>query len=178
MRRPRRSSNDEAETEKSRAKGVRAIAASLAKAVGMGVATLQKIWKAHGRGAARIAGAPSGSRLTRLSPRSCMPCRALCQPAGARRGALRGRETADPGARPDAARAADKEGLGRDHDPDYKRNGTNTLFAALDLLEGTACGRNIARPRHQEFIRSPTRRAAANGCPRAALADHDLRRQP
>ena len=36
---------------------------------------------------------------------------------------------------------------------DYKRNGTTTLFAALDVLEGTVVGRNMQRHRNQEFIR-------------------------
>jgi transposase len=36
---------------------------------------------------------------------------------------------------------------------DYKRNGTTTLFAALNVLDGSVTGRNIARHRHQEFIR-------------------------
>ena len=36
---------------------------------------------------------------------------------------------------------------------DYKRNGTTTLFAALDVLEGTILGRCMQRHRHQEFIR-------------------------
>jgi transposase len=36
---------------------------------------------------------------------------------------------------------------------DYKRHGTTTLFAALDLLEGTVIGRCMQRHRHQEFIR-------------------------
>jgi transposase len=36
---------------------------------------------------------------------------------------------------------------------DYKRNGTTTLFAALDILEGTVLGRCMQRHRHQEFIR-------------------------
>jgi transposase len=36
---------------------------------------------------------------------------------------------------------------------DYKRNGTTTLFAALNLLDGTVIGRNMQRHRHQEFIR-------------------------
>src|ERR1700704_48598 len=36
---------------------------------------------------------------------------------------------------------------------DYKRHGTTTLFAALDVLEGRVIGRCIARHRHQEFIR-------------------------
>jgi len=36
---------------------------------------------------------------------------------------------------------------------DYKRNGTTTLFAALNVLNGTIIGRNMKRHRHQEFIR-------------------------
>jgi transposase len=36
---------------------------------------------------------------------------------------------------------------------DYKRHGTTTLFAALDVLEGTVLGRCMQRHRHQEFLR-------------------------
>src|SRR5271170_565727 len=36
---------------------------------------------------------------------------------------------------------------------DYKRHGTATLFAALNILDGTVIGRNMQRHRHQEFIR-------------------------
>ncbi len=36
---------------------------------------------------------------------------------------------------------------------DYKRNGTTTLFAALDTLTGAVIGRCMQRHRHQEFIR-------------------------
>ena len=36
---------------------------------------------------------------------------------------------------------------------DYKRHGTTTLFAALDVLEGRIIGQCMARHRHQEFIR-------------------------
>jgi transposase len=35
---------------------------------------------------------------------------------------------------------------------DYKRHGTTTLFAALNVLDGTVIGRNMQRHRHQEFI--------------------------
>ena len=35
----------------------------------------------------------------------------------------------------------------------YKRHGTTTLFAALDVLEGKVIGRCMQRHRHQEFIR-------------------------
>jgi transposase len=36
---------------------------------------------------------------------------------------------------------------------DYKRNGTTTLFAALDYLEGKVIGQCLPRHRHQEFLK-------------------------
>ena len=36
---------------------------------------------------------------------------------------------------------------------DYKRNGTTTLFAALNVLEGKVIGHCMKRHRHQEFLR-------------------------
>ena len=36
---------------------------------------------------------------------------------------------------------------------DYKRNGTTTLFAALELAQGKVIGQCYARHRHQEFLR-------------------------
>ncbi len=36
---------------------------------------------------------------------------------------------------------------------DYKRHGTTTLFATLNILDGTLIGQNMQRHRHQEFIR-------------------------
>src|SRR3954467_15227539 len=36
---------------------------------------------------------------------------------------------------------------------DFKRNGTTTLFAALDLLEGRVIGDCYSRHRHQEFLK-------------------------
>jgi len=36
---------------------------------------------------------------------------------------------------------------------DYKRHGTTTLFAALNVLDGTVIGQCMQRHRHQEFIR-------------------------
>ncbi len=36
--------------------------------------------------------------------------------------------------------------------PDYKRNGTTTLFAALNVLDGSVIGQCMACHRHQEFI--------------------------
>ena len=36
---------------------------------------------------------------------------------------------------------------------DYKHNGTTTLFAALNVLDGTVLGRCMKQHRHQEFIK-------------------------
>src|SRR5215470_6925451 len=36
---------------------------------------------------------------------------------------------------------------------DYKRHGTTTLFAALNVLEGKVIGRCLSRHRHQEFLK-------------------------
>ena len=44
---------------------------------------------------------------------------------------------------------------------DYIRNGTTTLFAALNVLDGSVIGQCMARHRHQEFIRFLNRIEAA-----------------
>lgn len=36
---------------------------------------------------------------------------------------------------------------------DYRRNGTTTLFAALNILDGKVIGQCLSRHRHQEFLR-------------------------
>lgn len=37
----------------------------------------------------------------------------------------------------------------------YKRHGTTTLFAAVNVLAGTVIGKNMQQHCHQEFIRKP-----------------------
>src|SRR4051812_11561742 len=46
-----------------------------------------------------------------------------------------------------------KEGRPATVTHDYVRNGTTTLFAALNVLDGTVLGRCMQRHRHQEFLR-------------------------
>lgn len=46
-----------------------------------------------------------------------------------------------------------KKGHGATMTHDYKRNGTTTVFAALNVLDGWVIGKNMQRHRHQEFIR-------------------------
>ena len=41
---------------------------------------------------------------------------------------------------------------------DHKRYGTTTLFAPLNVLDGTVIDHNMERHRHQEFIRFLTAR--------------------
>ena len=46
-----------------------------------------------------------------------------------------------------------RPGLPERQTHDYKRHGTTTLFAALNVLEGTVIGECQPRHRHQEFLR-------------------------
>jgi hypothetical protein len=58
---------------------------------------------------------------------------------------------------------------------DYKRNGTTTLFAAPNVLEGEDIGRCMQRHRHQEFIRllnAVEREASANKAVHAVLNNY------
>ena len=52
-----------------------------------------------------------------------------------------------------AAGLAPKKGRCGTMTHDYKRHGTTTLFAALDVLQGKVIGQCYARHRHQEFVR-------------------------
>ncbi len=65
---------------------------------------------------------------------------------------MRGRKIPDPGAGPDRADAAHAAGLPERRTHDYKRNGTTTLFAALDIATGTVTAACKPRHRHQEFL--------------------------
>ena len=57
-----------------------------------------------------------------------------------------------------------KPGSRRYHD--YKRHGTTTLFAALNVLDGTVIGRNMKRHRHRDH---PLLDAVEAQVPRAAV---------
>ena len=45
-----------------------------------------------------------------------------------------------------------KQGKPQTRTPDYTRNGTTTLFAALNTLDGTVIGQTMERHRQQEFL--------------------------
>jgi hypothetical protein len=46
-----------------------------------------------------------------------------------------------------------REGLPERQTHDYRRHGTTTLFAALNVLDGTVIGHCSPRHRHQEFLK-------------------------
>jgi transposase len=127
-------------------------ARAMARAVRLGVATVQKIWKAHGL-------APHRFRAFKLSndPAFAEKLHAIVglyvsPPAHAvvlsvdEKSQIQALDRTQPG-------LPMKKGRGATMTHDYKRHGTTTLFAALDVLEGTVFGKNMQRHRHQEFIR-------------------------
>jgi Homeodomain-like domain len=62
---------------------------------------------------------------------------------------------------------------------DYKRHGTTTLFAALEVLEGRVIGQCFERHRHQEFLKFLRRLDQEFSRPRTvAPGDRQLRNSP
>ncbi len=125
---------------------------AMAKAVGLAASTVQGIWKSHGL-------APHRWRQFKLSkdPAFAEKLRGVvglyvAPPAHAmvlsvdEKSQIQALDRTQPG-------LPMKKGRGATMTHDYKRNGTTTLFAALNVLEGTVVGRNMQRHRHQEFIR-------------------------
>jgi transposase len=125
---------------------------AMAKAAGLAVSTVQRIWRAHGL-------APHRWRRFKLSndPAFAEKLHAVvglyvAPPAHAvvlsvdEKSQIQALDRTQPG-------LPLKKGRGATMTHDYKRNGTTTLFAALNVLTGEVFGRNMQRHRHQEFIR-------------------------
>ena len=147
-------------------------AQAMAKRMGLAVSTVQKIWKAHGLAphrfrAFKLSNDPafaekleaivglyvdppahavvlSLDEKSQIQPAQQAPAPSPQEPmSGDIGGAL---DRTQPG-------LPMKKGRGATMTHDYKRNGTTTLFAALNVLDGTVVGRNMQRHRHQELIR-------------------------
>jgi transposase len=127
-------------------------AAMMAGKVGISVSSVQRIWRAHGLQPHRV-------RQFKLStdPRFAEKLRDVVglyvdPPAHAivlsfdEKSQIQALDRSQPG-------LPLKKGRAGTMTHDYKRNGTTTLFAALNVLDGTVIGRNMQRHRHQEFIR-------------------------
>ena len=124
----------------------------MAKAVGLSLRTVQRIWKAHRLQPHRI----------RTFKRSNDPAFAekvedvvglyMHPPAHAvvlsidEKSQIQALDRTQPG-------LPIKPGRCGTMTHDYKRHGTTTLFAALNTLDGVVLGRCMQRHRHQEFIR-------------------------
>ena len=124
----------------------------MAKAAGVSLTSVQRIWKAHGL-------APHRIRTFKLStdPKFAAKVRDIVglyvdPPAHAvvlsvdEKGQTQALDRTQPG-------LPMKKGRAGTMTHDYKRHGTTTLFAAFDVLEGKVIGRCMQRHRHQEFIR-------------------------
>ena len=124
----------------------------MAKAAGLSVSSVQRIWRAHGL-------QPHRTRQFKLSndPRFVDKLRDVVglyvdPPAHAivlsvdEKSQIQALDRTQPG-------LPLKKGRAGTMTHDYERHGTTTLFAAMNVLDGTVIGRNMQRHRHQEFIR-------------------------
>lgn len=126
--------------------------AAMAKVAGLSVSSVQRIWRAHGL-------QPHRYRSFKLStdPQFAAKVRDIVglyvdPPAHAivlsvdEKSQIQALDRTQPGLPMKKGRLATMT-------HDYKRHGTTTLFAALDVLEGKVIGRCMQRHRHQEFLR-------------------------
>src|ERR1700736_386521 len=124
----------------------------MAKVAGVGLTSVQRVWKAHGL-------APHRIRAFKLSndPKFAAKVRDIVglyvdPPAHAvvlsvdEKSQIHALGRTQPG-------LPLKKGRAGTMTHDYKRNGTTTLFAAFAVLEGKVIGRCMQRQRHKEFIR-------------------------
>jgi transposase len=124
----------------------------MAKATGLSVSSFQRIWRARGLQPHRV-------RQFKLSndPRFVAKLRDVvglyvAPPAHAivlsvdEKSQIQALDSTQPG-------LPLKKGRAGTMTHDCERHGTTTLFAAMNVLDGTVIGRNMQRHRHQEFIR-------------------------
>jgi transposase len=125
---------------------------AMAGAMGLAISTVQKIWHAHGL-------APHRLRTFKLSrdPQFATKVRDVVglyvdPPAHAvvlsvdEKSQIQALDRTQPS-------LPMKRGRAGTMTHDYIRNGTTTLFAALNVLDGSVTGQCMQRHRHQEFVR-------------------------
>lgn len=125
---------------------------SMAKAAGVSEKTIRRIWKAHGLKPhlSRTFKLSNDKRFTEkledvvglyLNP----PEHALVLSCD-EKSQIQALDRTQPG-------LPIKKGRAGTMTHDYKRNGTTTLFAALNTLDGTVIGSHMNRHRHQEWLK-------------------------
>jgi transposase len=125
---------------------------AMAKVAGIAASTVQSIWKAHGLTPHRwrnfkLSNDPAFvDKLTDIVGLYVTPPAHAVVLSIDEKSQIQALDRTQPG-------LPLKKGRGATMTHDYKRNGTTTLFAALNVLDGTVIGQNMQRHRHQEFIR-------------------------
>jgi transposase len=125
---------------------------SMAKAQGVSPATVQRIWDSHGLAPHRVRAFKLSNdprfteKLTDVVGLYLNPpekALVLCVDEKSQIQALDRTQPSLPM----------KRGRAGTMTHDYKRNGTTTLFAALNTLDGSVIGQCLPRHRHQEFLK-------------------------
>jgi transposase len=144
---------------------------AMARAAGISLRSVQRIWAAHGLQPHRV-------RRFKLSRDPAFAAKLrdvvglyLDPPAHSlvlsvdEKSQIQALDRTQPGLPIKKGRAGTPVGCGVPTAPqvthDYIRHGTTTLFAALNVLDGSVIGQCMARHRHQEFIRFLNRIEAA-----------------
>ena len=124
----------------------------MAKAVGVSASSIQRIWRAHGLQPHRVQQIKLSNDPNFIGKLRDVVGLYVDPPAHAivlsidEKSQIQALDRTQPG-------LPMKKGRAGTMTHDYKRHGTTTLFAALNILDGTIIGRNMQRHRHQEFIR-------------------------
>jgi len=127
-------------------------AAMMAKAVGISISSVQRIWRAHGLQPHRVQQFKLSTDPQFVAKLRDVVGLYVDPPAHAivlsidEKSQIQALDRTQPS-------LPLKKGRAGTMTHDYKRHGTTTLFAALNVLDGTVIGRNMQRHRHQEFIR-------------------------
>ena len=127
-------------------------AAAMAKATGISVSSVQRIWRAHGLEPHRVRqfklsnDKAFANKLRKIVGLYVDPPAHAVVLSVDEKSQIQALDRTQPG-------LPMKKGRLGTMTHDYIRNGTTTLFAALNVLEGKVIGRCMQRHRHQEFIR-------------------------
>jgi len=126
--------------------------AMMAEATGISVSSVQRIWRTHGLQPHRVSQFKLSNDPDFVAKLRDVVGLYVDPPAHAivlsvdEKSQIQALDRTQPG-------LPMKKGRAGTMTHDYKRHGTTTLFAALNVLDGTVIGRNMQRHRHQEFIR-------------------------
>ena len=125
---------------------------AMAKAAGVAASTVQAIWKAHGLSPHRwrnfkLSNDPAfAEKLADIVGLYVDPPAHAVVLSIDEKSQIQALDRTQPG-------LPMKKGRAGTMTHDYKRHGTTTLFAALNIQDGTVIGQNMQRHRHQELIR-------------------------